>query len=181
MSAFIDIDPDWIRRARARDVAAWEQIYTRTWTALYTTIVRIVADPSEAEDLAQDSYVLAWQRLYQLDVGAALWPWLKQIGVHLTLSRLRSRARLELTETFDDDALGTIELEAVPDQARLLTALYSLKPVARAVLWLYEVEGYTHEEIAAELERTVSFSKSQLSRARAKLRALLEPNREVIA
>lgn len=172
------VDPALIRRAQARDLAAFEQIYRQTYSALMNTLWRLLGSESDAQDIAHDSYVLAYERLHQLHTDSPLWPWLKQIGINLGLSKLRQAARLERVEEMDEAALGSTELDFVPESRELQAALANLPKIARAVLWLYEVEGYTHEEIALEMQRTVSFSKSQLSRARAKLKAALTPHLE---
>jgi RNA polymerase sigma factor (sigma-70 family) len=172
------VDAALVRRAQARDLDAFEQIYRLTYSALMNTLWRLLGSESDAQDIAHDSYVLAFERLHQLNENAPMWPWLKQIGIHLSLSKLRQGARLDVVAELDESALGTVEIDFMPDSQALQNALATLPKMARAVLWLYEVECYTHEEIALEMRRSVSFSKSQLARARAKLKATLSPQLE---
>jgi DNA-directed RNA polymerase specialized sigma24 family protein len=87
-----------------------------------------------------------------------------------------------------DEGVGGSEGEAhvfhdvhpsrVPDRVDLEAALEAMSPTARAVVWLHDVEGYTHDEIATLMDKSTSFSKSQLARAHLRLRALLAPERE---
>jgi len=111
------------------------------------------------------------------DNGSPFWGWLRQIAVNETLQRLRRRRALEV-EAFD--ALDAIADAAPPpaaaaDAARLARALQTLPTATRSVLRLYHAEGYTHEEIAALMQRSPSFSKSQVARGLKRLRALLQP------
>ena len=111
---------------------------------------------------------------------APLGAWVRQIAVSKCLMYLRSpwhRARLRVTSDGSSDWVETL-LPATPapraEIVDLERALASLPPTARAVVWLFEVEGYSHEEIARSFGRSVSFSKSQLARAHAKLRQWFE-------
>jgi RNA polymerase sigma-70 factor (ECF subfamily) len=108
---------------------------------------------------------------------APFWGWIRQIAVNESLMQLRRRRRLE--HSLDE---GDADIEflgpppaAAADAAALWRALEALPEATRAVLWLYHAEGHTHEEIAALMQRTPSFSKSQLARGGRRLRALLEP------
>jgi RNA polymerase sigma factor (sigma-70 family) len=155
-------------------------IYTALAPATMTLIRRMVGERALAEDIFQDTMMTLFERLPQFRNEAPLGAWLRQIAIRRCLMQLRSpwtRARLRLT---------SLELTEVVD-SRLTTpgyrgdgidlqrALASLSPTARAVVWMYEVEGFSHQEIAAEFGRSVSFSKSQLARAHARLRAHLDP------
>lgn len=125
--------------------------------------------------------LLFFERLAQFRGEAPLGAWLRQIAVSRCLMHLRSpwqRARLCLEPV---DARVDAEVQALvtpgysPEQLDLERALARLAPTARAIVWMYEVEGYSHQEIALAFGRSVSFSKSQLARAHARLRAWLEP------
>jgi RNA polymerase sigma factor (sigma-70 family) len=124
-----------------------------------------------------------FQRLAEFRGEAPLGAWLRQIAISKCLMFLRSpwhRARLHLEsdgETALAHGLGTLITPApAAEGLDVEKALASLPPTARAVVWLYEVEGYTHEEIGRLFGRSISFSKSQLSRAHVRLREWFEPS-----
>jgi RNA polymerase sigma-70 factor (ECF subfamily) len=107
--------------------------------------------------------------------GCPFWGWLRQVAVNEALMRLRRDRKFGHEVAIDDDF---VEDHAPPppaaaDAAVLQRALAALPAATRSVLWLYHAEGYTHEEIAALMQRSASFSKSQLARGTRRLRALL--------
>jgi RNA polymerase sigma-70 factor (ECF subfamily) len=132
-----------------------------------------------AADVLQDTMLKVFARTgdFRGRDGSPFWGWLRRIAVNEALMRLRRDRRL-LEELPDDNVLFD-ELVPPPssaaDAAQLQRALASLPAATRSVLWLYHAEGYTHDEIAALMQRTPSFSKSQLARGTRRLRALLEP------
>jgi DNA-directed RNA polymerase specialized sigma24 family protein len=179
----IEIPGELLRKACAGDEAAQAAVYTATAPATFALIRRLMANRAVAEDVFQDTMMALFQRLPQFRGEAPLGAWLRQIAVSRCLMFLRSpwhRARLQLGNDGDGDfvpGLGALITPAPPVEGfDIERALASLSPLARAVVWLYEVEGYSHEEIARQFGRSVSFSKSQLARAHAKLRAWFEPN-----
>jgi RNA polymerase sigma-70 factor (ECF subfamily) len=136
-----------------------------------------------AEDLFQDTMMTVFERLGGFRGEAPLGAWVRRIAVTKCLMYLRSpwhRARLAIDRP-DDAAPGREELlrlvvrDARAERLDVERALATLSPTARAVVWLYDVEGYSHEEIAQSFGRSISFSKSQLARAHARLREWFEP------
>ncbi|MBV8783653.1 MAG: RNA polymerase sigma factor [Gammaproteobacteria bacterium] len=177
----ISVPPELLARACQGENAARQTLYTALAPGAATLIRRLVGHRELAEDLFQDTMVLFFERLGQFRGEAPLGAWLRQIAVSRCLMHLRSpwqRARLCLEPV---DAGVAAEVQALvtpgysPEQLDLERALARLAPTARAIVWMYEVEGYSHQEIAAAFGRSVSFSKSQLARAHARLRAWLEP------
>jgi RNA polymerase sigma-70 factor (ECF subfamily) len=148
---------------------------------VFTLALRLCGDREEASDVLQDTMLRLFDRIgdYRADGGAPFWGWLRQVAVNEALMRMRrAKARggaaVELPE---DDGLPddlAPPPSAAADAATLQRALARLPAATRTVLWLYHAEGYTHEEIAALMERTASFSKSQLARGGRRLRVLLE-------
>jgi RNA polymerase sigma factor (sigma-70 family) len=180
----IDIPEDLLRRACGADEAAQVAVYTATAPAVFALIRRLIANQAMAEDLFQDTMMTLFQRLPEFRGEAPLGAWLRQIAISKCLMFLRSpwqRARLHLES--GDEAEGTYGLSALITPAPgaecfdVEKALASLPPTPRAVVWLYEVEGYTHQEIAELFGRSISFSKSQLARAHMRLREWFEPGR----
>jgi RNA polymerase sigma-70 factor (ECF subfamily) len=179
----IEIPAELLRSARAGDETAQAAIYTATAPAAFALIRRLIANRAMAEDLFQDTMMALFQCLPEFRGEAPLGAWLRQIAISKCLMFLRSpwhRARLRLE---NDGGRGETahELSALvtpapsPEGLDVERALASLSPTARAVVWLYEVEGYSHEEIARFFGRSVSFSKSQLARAHMRLREWFEP------
>jgi len=181
-SAARDEDHALVRAAGEGDVRAFEQLYRRHSARLFAVLRRLCGQEARAEELLQDAFVRAWQALPGFRFESAFGTWLHRLAVNTALMDLRSRRGAEALET-DDEALAW---QATPDSAGHRTALgldleravASLPPRARAVLVLYDIEGWTHEEIAAELGMAVGSSKAQLHRARQLLRTRLGEDHE---
>ena len=179
MSRLVDIpiSEAQIERARDGDEAAQAAIYRAVGPAVFALIRRLVGNRAVAEDLFQDTMMATFQRLRDFRGEAPLGAWVRQIAVSRCLMYLRSpwhRARLHWEFGDNDSSLrSTMALvtpATSPDVVDVERALAGLTPAGRAVVWLFEVEGYSHEEIARLFGRSVSFSKSQLARALARLR-----------
>ena len=180
-SAFaIDVPATLLARARSGDRAAFEQLYRWFERPVFTLALRMCGDREEAADVLQDTMLKLFGRIgdYSAVDGAPFWGWLRRVAVNEALMRLR-RDRSGATDELPGDDVLPDDLAPPPaaaaDAAALQRALVELPAVTRSVLWLYHAEGYTHEEIAALMQRTPSFSKSQLARGSRRLRALLEP------
>jgi len=181
--ADICVAEDVIFRARCGEECARAQIYAVVAPATFGLIRRIVAHRALAEDLFQDTMMTVFERLGSYRGEAPLGAWVRRIAVTRCLMHLRSpwhRARLTLDRSADEGAANDPAFNLVAPETRaehldLERALDSLSPTARAVVWLYDVEGYSHEEIAQSFGRSISFSKSQLARAHARLREWFEP------
>lgn len=183
--ADIDLPPGTLEQARAGEVAAYEAIYRTFGPGVTTLARRLLGRRSAVEDLVQDVFVDVLTKLSQFDGRGSFAGWVRSIAVTRCLMQLRSpwRRGLRLLTTGSD---GLPSADAVPglsmaaDSALdLVRALDHLGDTARLVVWLHDVEGYTHAEIGALLGGTPSLSKSQLARAHERLRELLEPSREV--
>ncbi len=168
--------------ARAGDPGAQAQLYTLLAPGVFALIRRIVGVRAVAEDVFQDSMIMVFEQLDRYRQEAPLGAWAAKIALSRSLMFLRSpwhRARLSFGSHADAEGLLAPTALSLPgpnaEAFDMERALASLTPTARAVVWLYEVEGWSHEEIARDFGRTVSFSKSQLARAHARLRAWFEP------
>lgn len=183
MSKFTDIDIDSgvIRRAARGDAHAHAIIYRAFSSPVYSVCLRFTRVPAQAEDLLQDTFMEVIRSLPAFRGEAPIGSWIRRIAVTKALMFLRS-AWHSRGQSLDDDwddvtpgRAGSLGVSAEPDHALDLdAALASLPPVGRAVVWLHDVEGFTHREIADFMGKTESFSKSQLSRAYQRLRPLLE-------
>jgi RNA polymerase sigma factor (sigma-70 family) len=180
MPRLVDIDapPDLVTLACLGDEPARAQLYASLAPAAFGLIRRLIGHRAQAEDLFQDTMIAFFDRLETYRAEAPIGVWLRQIAVSKCLMYLRSpwhRARREL-EWLQDEMPAPAGPS--PESLDVERALDSLSPTARSVVWLYEVEGYSHEEIAREFGRSVSFSKSQVARAHLRLRAWFEVNAE---
>jgi RNA polymerase sigma factor (sigma-70 family) len=183
--ADIAISNELIERARRGEEAAQAAIYRAVGPSVFALIRRLVGNRAVAEDLFQDTMMALLQRLGDFRGEAPLGAWLRRIAVSRCLMYLRSpwhRARLHWDPGDDHATLHSTMLRVAPaisvDAVDVERALADLTPVGRAVVWLFEVEGYSHEEIARLFGRSVSFSKSQLARALARLRHGLVPRED---
>ena len=184
MSAFRDSDlpPDTVSRARAGAADAQEAIYRAYRRPVRTLARRILPRTAQAEDIAQDVFVEVLQSLPQFDGRGSFGGWVRAITVRKCLMHLRSpwHRGLRWVEALAAEDVESLSREAAVarggEALDLERALAQLGDTARAVVWLHDVEGYTHAEIGALLGGTASLSKSQLGRAHARLRELLEPD-----
>ena len=167
-----------VKTAAGGGVAAFEALYRRHVGRVHGVIVRLVGGHgARAEDLTQEAFVRAWQALPAFRFESAFSTWLHRLAVNTALMELRSR-RSRPQDGADDAALDMIGSADSAGHATALAldlerAVATLPPRARAVLVLYDIEGWKHEEIAIELGMAVGSSKAQLHRARGLLRARL--------
>jgi RNA polymerase sigma-70 factor (ECF subfamily) len=173
----IDLPDALIKRARDGHADAFEQIYRRFERPVYTVALRLLGDREEAQDVLHDTMLRLFERIVSFRGESPFWAWLRQIAVNEALMRLRRRGTVNYSDEPPEPELDAGEQllpPAAADHALLLRALEQLPANTRSVIWLYHVEGYTHEEIAQAMERSLSFSKSQLARGTRRLRALLQ-------
>jgi RNA polymerase sigma-70 factor (ECF subfamily) len=158
--------------ARRGDRGAQETLYRTFEGAVFSLARRMTGDPDAARDVTQDAFMKAFERVHQFRGEAPFGLWLRSIAASEALMHLRRGRYFMGLFTTDEMVMQSVGREDVSD-VDLEKALSLLPSVPRSVLWLYHVEGYTHVEIAQMCGKTVSFSKSQLSRAHQKLRTLL--------
>jgi RNA polymerase sigma-70 factor (ECF subfamily) len=169
------------RVIEGRDEWAFRALYARHTTALYAMAMRLTAEPADAEDAVHDAWVRAIEALPRFEWRSSLRTWLTSI----LLNRLREVDRQERhTVPIDDDlAAGEplVELPRAVDPLDLEAAIRALPAGYRRVLVLHDIEGFTHEDIAALLGVTAGTSKSQLAHARRHVRRTLSPDSEGIS
>ena len=176
----IEVPASLLARARTGDRAAFEQLYRWFERPVFTLALRICGSRNEADEVLQETMlkVLSSIRTFRGDSGSPFWGWLRQIAVNQALMQLRRGRKFNAeidgidTEAFAHD--HGPPPSAAADGAVLQRALDALPATTRSVLWLYHAEGYTHEEIAHAMQRSLSFSKSQLARGTRRLRDLLQ-------
>lgn len=167
-----------IQRVLDGDPAAEREMYDAHVDRVYRLAFRMTGDDTLAQECTQDTFVRAFERLGDFRGEAALSTWLHAIANSVVLNTLRKVKRFRQREMDLDDAtpIGHTPRVAEPDlKSRLRAAIEALPDKYRIVFVMHDVEGYTHEEIAASMEMPVGTSKAQLFRARARLRDALAP------
>lgn len=176
-------DDDLVRRAAAGDVRAFEALYRRHVGRVHGAVWRLSGmNEARAQELTQEAFVRAWQKLSSFRFESAFPTWLHRLAVNVALMDLRGR---DPEDNVEDDVLEAAGGADAPfcagERADLERAVAALPPRARAVLVLHDVEGWKHEEIGRELGMAVGSSKAQLHRARGLLRAKLGDDRRGIS
>ncbi len=165
-----------VHRAQEGDTAAFETLYRSSVGRIHGLCLRMCGDATLAEELTQEAFVRAWQKLSSFRGDSSFTTWLFRLTVNVVLSYRRGRGRRRGREVSGDD--GLLEdhpaLAATPDDAvDLEKAVAALPQRAREVFVLHDVEGYRHHEIARIAGIAVGTSKAQLHRARRLIREVL--------
>ena len=165
-----------IRRIRAGDARAERQLYDAHVDRIYRLAHRMTGDATQAEDLTQDIFIRAFDRLDDYRGDGPFGGWLHRIATSVICSGLRRRKRLQERESIREDltSFGHAAPAEDPDlKRRIDRAVADLDESQRLVFVMHDMEGFTHQEIAAAMDSPVGTAKARLSRARARLRELL--------
>src|ERR671915_229502 len=173
------------QKAAQGDMAAFEELYQRHNRRVYSLCLRMTGNVSEAEDLAQEVFIQLFRKIGSFRGESAFTTWLHRLTVNQVLMHFRKRG-VKLEQTTDDGdtpvqiVKGTEDPNRMPvvDRIAIDRAVGQLPPGYRTVFLLHDVEGHEHEEIARMLGCSVGTSKSQLHKARMKLRKLLRQQNE---
>jgi RNA polymerase sigma-70 factor (ECF subfamily) len=169
-------DQELIGRVLAGDPSAERALYDAHVDRVFGLVYRMAGDLDRAQDYTQETFIKAFQKLAEFRGESALGTWLGSIAISITLNGLRKVKRYREREVNLDDTvpIGRSDRQAEPDlKERLSRAIDDLPEGYRAVFVMHDVEGYTHQEIAASLGVHPGTSKAQLFRARARLREAL--------
>ena len=169
-------DHGLIQRAIDGDERALRQLWSQHAPHIDAVVRRLVGgDPDLAADVAQEVWIQIFRALPTYRGDSQFGTWAHRIAVNRTLNALRRTRRLDRIETGIEEDTASVEQgsEGALIMASIHDATSQLSPGARTVFVMHDIEGYTHEEIARELGITTGGSKSQLFKARAKLRRLL--------
>jgi len=175
MGSGFDIDLDELTLAGAKrgDMRACEVIYRKFHKQAFTVAVRICKNRELAQDVTQEAFISAFKRMHQYRGDSPFWGWLRRVIVNHAISALRKLPRHDAVEFEDYMSPRDGDQDGLGHCMDLERALVQLNDEDRIVVWLHDVEGYKHREIAELVGKTESYSKTRLNRARAKLRALI--------
>src|SRR6202167_988230 len=174
-----------IRLAQQGDAQAFKRIYRLHSRRVYSLCLRMVGNPTEAEDLTQEAFLQLFRKIATFRGESAFSTWLHRLAVNVVLMKLRKKSGTEtsldqLTEPDEDSGgprrdFGTVDLRLSGsiDRVNLQRAVDQLPPGYKAVFVLHDVQGYEHNEIAEIMGCSIGNSKSQLHKARMRLRELL--------
>lgn len=180
------MEADAIRLAQAGDAAAFEFLYQLHGRRVYALCLRMVGNPADAEDLMQEAFLQLFRKIGTFRGESAFSTWLHRMTVNVVLMKLRKKslpvASLEETTEPDEESGGPrkdigapdIRLSGAVDRVNLERSVEKLPPGYRTVFMLHDVQGYEHNEIAEIMNCSVGNSKSQLHKARTRLRELLQ-------
>jgi len=175
-----------IRRAQAGESTAFEFLYQLHSRRVYALCLRMVGNPADAEDLMQEAFLQLFRKIGTFRGESAFSTWLHRMTVNVVLMRLRKKSLPtdSLEETLEPDAENSgpkrdvgapdLRLSGAVDRVNLERSIEKLPPGYRTVFVLHDVQGYEHNEIAGIMGCSVGNSKSQLHKARTRLRELLQ-------
>ena len=169
----IHLDEVTLAGAKRGDMHACEKIYRSFHTPAYTLAVRICKCRELAKEVTQEAFITAFRRMPQFRGESPFWGWLRRVVINHAISSLRKLPRHDAVELEDYMAPANGDQESLGRAMDLSQALEQLSDKDRQVVWLHDVEGYKHREIAQLFGMTESYSKTRLNRARARLRELI--------
>jgi RNA polymerase sigma-70 factor (ECF subfamily) len=177
-------DLELVKRAQRGDSDAFASLFHAHKARIYSVCLRMTNNTAEAEDLTQDAFLQVFRKLATFRGDSALSTWLYRIAVNTVLMHFRKKVlrQISLDEPFSQDAKAVRReygsrddrLSGSVDRIALARAIRELPDGYRTIFLLHEVEGYEHQEIAELLECSVGNSKSQLHKAKLRIRELLE-------
>ena len=176
-----------IERAKQGDAEAFETLYHLHKRRVYSLCLRMTSNTAAAEDLTQEAFLQLFRKIATFRGESAFSTWLHRMSVNVVLMQLRKKglAVVPLEDTIESDeesprkepGADDVRLAGSIDRLRLEKAIENLPPGYRAVFLLHDVQGYEHNEIAEMVGCSIGNSKSQLHKARMKLRELLKTSR----
>ncbi len=156
-----------LRSARWGNHAAFAELYRLHASAIHTLAYRLTSNRAAAEDITQDTFVKMLQFLNGIRDDAPLRPWLKKVAANAAIDRLRRERRYAAA---DDESEWIAPAPTQGQELEMSHLLQRLEPSVRMVVWLHEMEGWTHAELGKRFGQSTSWSKSIVSRALERLR-----------
>ena len=170
----IELDDLTLARARRGDLDACESIFRKFNQPAFSVAYRVCQCRELAQEITQEAFITVFRKLGQFRGDAPFWGWLRRVVVNHAISSLRKAPKADPVELQDFHGKAESASDQVGLAMDLESALAVLGAEDRTIVWLHDVEGYNHREIADLFGKTESFSKTRLSRARSKLRDLLD-------
>ena len=170
----IELDDLTLARARRGDLDACESIFRKFNKPAFSVAYRVCQCRELAQEITQEAFITVFRKLGQFRGDAPFWGWLRRVVVNHAISSLRRAPKADPVELQDYHGKAESASDQVGLAMDLESALAVLGAEDRTIVWLHDVEGYNHREIADLFGKTESFSKTRLSRARSKLRDLLD-------
>ena len=170
----IEIDDFTLAGAKRGDMGACERIYRLYQAPAFTVAVRVCRCRELAQEVTQEAFITAFRRIGQFRGDAPFWGWLRRVVINHAISALRRQPKAEIVEFEEYQACDPGEHDQIGMAMDLERALQELSDEDRTIVWLHDVEGYKHREIASLFGKTESFSKTRLARARQQLQGLIE-------
>src|SRR6201993_733680 len=178
------VEAELIEKAKLGDAQAFQALYDKHKRRVYSLCLRMTANTAEAEDLTQEAFLQLYRKIGTFRGDSAFSTWLHRLAVNVVLMHLRKKGlpQISLEEALEpsqddgprkDFGGRDLQLSGSIDRVALERAVENLPPGYRLVFVLHDVEGYEHNEIADMLSCSIGNSKSQLHKARMKLRDLL--------
>ena len=165
-----------ITRAKAGDRSAMGELHELHARRVYTAVRRLVGNDQLAEDLSQEAWIRAFEKLDLFRGEAAFGTWLYRLATNVALNYLRRSSKRSSVEAEANlPRVTKAQDDVIVARHVLMQAIDQLPPGYRRVLVLHDVEGWTHQEIARSLSCSPGTSKSQLHKARARMRELMQP------
>jgi len=182
------VESEAIERAKQGDAEAFQALYDRHKRRVYSLCLRMTANTAEAEDLTQEAFLQLYRKIATFRGESAFSTWLHRLSVNVVLMHLRKKglpvvSLEETTQGGEEDSpkkdfgADDVALSGSIDRLQLQRAVDELPPGYRTIFVLHDVQGYEHNEIAGLVGCSIGNSKSQLHKARMKLRDLLKMNR----
>jgi RNA polymerase sigma-70 factor (ECF subfamily) len=186
------LEANIIRRAQQGDRAAFESIYRLHCRRIYAVCFRMVRDPTEAEDLTHEAFLLVFRKIQTFRSESAFSTWLHRLVVNVVLMHWRkkrlcgtpveNKRKVGPEDSREEREVGRPDLSVtgLVDRLSLERAVHQLSPACKLVFVLHDIQGYKHNEIAGMMDSSVGTSKGRLHRARSRLRQLLLGSRNYL-
>jgi len=168
-------EKDFIAACIREEEWAQKKLYEQFYSSMYPVCLRYAVDEEEALDILHEGFIKIFRHISKYTVGTSLAAWIRRIMVNTSIDYYRKKSRRR-TENIDDArAISNSDPDVVSEMSakEIIAALQELSPAYRAVFNLYVIDGYSHKEIAGQLNITESTSRSNLVKARTKLKNIL--------
>jgi len=168
-------EQDFIQACIAEEEWAQKKLYEDFYPSMYPVCLRYAVDDDEALDILHEGFIKVFRHISKYTVGTSLSAWIRRIMVNTSIDYYRKKSRRRTEDLDHATKVSSSGPDAISDLSakEIIAALQQLSPAYRSVFNLYVIEGYSHREVAQQLEITESTSRSNLVKARTKLKNIL--------